>query len=352
LQHDSTLLHEMKLDFDRSTQEPPTFVERTTAIAFRDEGGFLTPVPETYRYKTYKDQVPLEPKDFVPGTARLVAEVLRRSDATGQDRRQVAVGVPSSFGYRGQNYLRESVKRGAFGDNAGYEGIVLYPEPLAAARSYMEIAPGNILVLDYGGGTLDITIMSLEHTNVFDSSKVTHAGFSEAGSRMDQAILENRLSREPQEVQKWFADAPLRTRLRVKHNIEKAKIELARKAETFVELPGTNFAPLRLTEDAVSIALQSILTRMTGTFTQAVTRHLGGLDAIHFVVMSGGTSLNKSVQNSVRALFNHISEDRFVLPDATKPEAVERCMCAVARGLALLHRDRFTPMELSLPGGC
>jgi molecular chaperone DnaK (HSP70) len=349
LQHDSLLLHEMKLDFDKSTQEPPTFVQRASGVTLRDEGGFLTPVPAHYRYRTYKDRVDLQPKDFVPGTAKLVGEIIRRSDSRAEERTQIVIGVPASFGELGKIRLREAVKRGAFGDLGGYERIALYPEPLAAARSYMRIAVGNILVLDYGGGTLDITVMTLERPDTFDRSNVKCDGFPEAGSRMDEAILRNRLAREHEDVQKWYDAAPLRTRLKVKRNVEKAKIDLARRAETIVELPGTNYQPIRLTEDAVSIALVPILTRMTGAVSQTVTQHLGKLEAIDFVVMSGGTSLCRPVQNSVRALFNHIPEDRFVLPDPTSQEAVEVCLCAVARGLALLHRDGFAPIELPPP---
>jgi molecular chaperone DnaK (HSP70) len=96
----------------------------------------------------------------------------------------------------------------------------------------------------------------------------------------------------------------------------------------------------------VSLAIQPILTRMIAKVTQTVVKHVGGIESINYVVLSGGTSLNKAVQDNVRALFQHIPVERFVLPDATKPEEVETCFCAVARGLALLHRDGFAPMEL------
>jgi molecular chaperone DnaK (HSP70) len=349
LEHDSTLLHEMKLDFDKSTQDPPSFIEIRQGTVLRDEGGFLTPVPATYRYSYYKDVVPLQPKQFVPGTARLVEELVRRSSITSADRREVAVGVPASFHELGKSRLREALKRGVFGESAGYEGVFLYPEPLAAARSYMRIERGNILVLDYGGGTLDITVMTVVRTDVFDPAKILYDGFPEAGSRMDDAILHNRLSRSEAAVQRWYESASLRTKLRVKRNVEKAKIALSTKPEAAIELPGSAFNPIRLTADDVSIALQPILTRMVAKVTETVVKHVGGIDAIDFVVLSGGTSLNRSVQDSVRALFQHIPSDRFVLPDADKPESVEICFCAVARGLALLHRDGFAPLALPPP---
>jgi molecular chaperone DnaK (HSP70) len=249
----------------------------------------------------------------------------------------------------GKSRLREALKRGAFGETAGYEGIFLYPEPLAAARSYMSIERGNILVLDYGGGTLDITVMKIERPDVFDPAKIRYDGFPEAGSRMDDAILHNRLSRSNEQIQNWYQTAPLRTRLAVKRNVEKAKIALTTKPEAMIELLGSVFEPIRLTADDVSIALHPILTRMVAKVTETVVKHVGGIDAIDFVVLSGGTSLSRSVQDSVRALFQHIPTDRFVLPDPTDPEAVEICFCAVVRGLALLHGDGFAPLILPPP---
>lgn len=346
LQHDTTLLHEMKLDYDKSTQESPAFIEVREGTVLRDEGGFLTPVPKNYKYLHYKDIVPLEPKDFVPGTAKLVAELIRRSNATPTDRQEIAVGVPASFGELGKSRLREAVKRGIFGEGAGSEGISLYPEPLAAARSYMRIDKGNILVLDYGGGTLDITVMTLERPDVFDPRKILYDGFPEGGSRIDEAILQYHLARADTRVQSWYQSAPLRTRLRLKRNVEKAKIDLATKPEAIIELPGSGFDPIRLTADGVSLAIQLIMNRMIGKVSETVVRHVGRIDAIDFVVLSGGTSLSESVQNSVRALFQHIPTPRFVVPDATNPADVERCFCAVARGLALLHRDGFAPLQL------
>jgi hypothetical protein len=349
ISHDSRILHEMKLDFDKSTQEPPSFVEVRQGTVLRDEGGFLTPVPDAYKHPHFGDVVPLAPKDFVPGTAVLVRELIRRSAASAGDRREIAVGVPASFHELGKVRLREAVKRGAFDDQASYEGISLYPEPLAAARSYMRIDRGNILVLDYGGGTLDITVMTLAQPYVFDPAKVCFDGFPEGGSRMDEAILVHRLARAGEHVQAWYRSADLRTRMRLKRNIEKAKIALTTANETVIELPGTGFDPLRITADDVALALQNILTRMTAKVTQTVVRHVRSIEAIDFVVLSGGTSLNPSVQNSVRALFQLVQPERFVLPNPRDPVSVETCFCAVARGLALLHRDGFAPLVLPPP---
>jgi molecular chaperone DnaK (HSP70) len=348
LPHDSALLQEMKLYFDRSTQEPPTFVENKKITALREEGGFLTPVTKNYKYPHYEGDVPLTPKDFVPGTANLIQELIRRSTAIAEDREEIVIGVPASFHELGNKRLREAAKRGAFGDRPGHEGIFLYPEPVAAARSYMQIQKGNILVLDYGGGTLDITVMTITQHDVFDPSKIVFSGFPEAGSRMDQAILHYCLSRADERARQLYETQPMRMRLRFKRNVERAKIALSTKNEATIEIPGSSLDPIRLTPGDLSLALQPIMTRMVAKVTETIgkAKDVGAIENVDFVVLSGGTSLNKVVQNAVEALFQHIPHDRFVLPDPTNADDVETCLCAVVRGLAWLRRDGYAPIEL------
>lgn len=349
LPHDSKLLQEMKLYFDKSTQNAPTFVETKIITALREEGGFLTPVTRNYRIPRFDGDVPLKPSEFVPGTAALLRELIDRSNADTADKREVSMGVPASFHERGPLRLREAARRGVFGEKAGYDGIFLYPEPVAAARSYMQIQRGNILVLDYGGGTLDISVMTVEDPNVFDRTKIVYSGFPEAGSRMDQAILHYCLSRSDPQVQEWYGAQPMRTKLRFKQSAEKAKIALSTKEEALIELPGSGFDPIRLTGADISMALQPIVTRMVTKVTETVVKAVGAIENIDFVVLSGGTSLNRVVQVAIEAMFQHITHERFVLPDPTKPEDVETCLCAVVKGLAWLRRDGFPAIELPLP---
>lgn len=193
--HDTNLLQEMKLYFDRSTAEPASLVETKQIVALREEGGVLNPMTRIERVAIYDGDVPLHPRDFVPGTAKLIREAIRRSNATAADRSEVVIEVPASFGQVGIRQLREAARLGVFGDHAGYENIFLYYEPLAAARSYMNITTGNVLVLDYGGGTLDITVMTIKDTTQFDNAKNVFSGFPEGGSAMDRKILDFCLSK-------------------------------------------------------------------------------------------------------------------------------------------------------------
>jgi hypothetical chaperone protein len=76
---------------------------------------------------------------------------------------------------------------------AGFRQVDFELEPVAAAL-YHELSlnkPQNVLIFDFGGGTLDLTIMRLgdpNHRNVYASG-----GISIAGSDFDRAIIEKRM---------------------------------------------------------------------------------------------------------------------------------------------------------------
>jgi hypothetical chaperone protein len=76
---------------------------------------------------------------------------------------------------------------------AGFKQVEFELEPIAAALFY-ELSlskPQNVLIFDFGGGTLDLTIMRLgdpQHRNVYASG-----GINIAGSDFDRAIIQNRM---------------------------------------------------------------------------------------------------------------------------------------------------------------
>ncbi len=76
---------------------------------------------------------------------------------------------------------------------AGFKQVEFELEPVAAAL-YYELSlssPQNVLIFDFGGGTLDLTIMRLgeaKHRKVYASG-----GISIAGSDFDRAIIQKRM---------------------------------------------------------------------------------------------------------------------------------------------------------------
>jgi hypothetical chaperone protein len=122
------------------------------------------------------------------GELKRRAERLLETEISG-----VTLGRPVKFyddpqkDQRSQNVLREAALQAGFGD------VDFEFEPVAAAL-YYELSlrqPENVLIFDFGGGTLDITVMRLgdpRGRQVFSSG-----GIGIAGSDFDRAIIERRM---------------------------------------------------------------------------------------------------------------------------------------------------------------
>ena len=126
--------------------------------------------------------------------ALYLGELKKRSEALLHEKiRAVTLGRPVKFSNNPkQDQAAEDTLRSA-ASQAGFERIDFEFEPVAAAL-YYEMSldrPQTVLVFDFGGGTLDITIMRLgdpQHRQVFASG-----GIGIAGSDFDRAIIQKRL---------------------------------------------------------------------------------------------------------------------------------------------------------------
>jgi hypothetical chaperone protein len=116
------------------------------------------------------------------------AETILQEEVSG-----VVLGRPVHFlpqpdqDARSQEILRQAAVQ------AGFTKVSFELEPVAAALEYERslVGPENALIFDFGGGTLDLTIMRLG-----DPSRRTvyaSGGIGIAGSDFDRAIIEKRL---------------------------------------------------------------------------------------------------------------------------------------------------------------
>jgi hypothetical chaperone protein len=116
------------------------------------------------------------------------AEILLKESISG-----VTLGRPVKFSedLRKDQQAEETLRQAAH--QAGFQQVSFELEPVAAALFY-ELSleqPQNTLIFDFGGGTLDITIMRLgdpSNRKVFANN-----GIGIAGSDFDRAIIDKRL---------------------------------------------------------------------------------------------------------------------------------------------------------------
>jgi hypothetical chaperone protein len=126
-------------------------------------------------------------------SAYLLALKQRAETLLGDEILSVTLGRPVKFSQDGeqdqkaQNTLQQAALE------AGFKHVDFELEPVAAAL-YYELSlskPQNVLIFDFGGGTLDLTIMRLgdpHHRNVY-----TSGGISIAGSDFDRTIIQKRM---------------------------------------------------------------------------------------------------------------------------------------------------------------
>jgi hypothetical chaperone protein len=125
--------------------------------------------------------------------AYLQALKIRSESLLGEKINGVVLGRPVKFSedrildQKAQDTLRQAALE------AGFEQVEFELEPVAAAL-YYEITlshPETVLIFDFGGGTLDLTIMRLGDPN--QRKVYASGGISIAGSDFDRAIIQKRM---------------------------------------------------------------------------------------------------------------------------------------------------------------
>ncbi|MGW3283130.1 Hsp70 family protein [Streptomyces sp. NPDC001002] len=196
---------------------------------------------------------------------------------------------------------------------AGIEVTALINEPTAAAMAHARTIGQDqrILVFDWGGGTLDVTVLeSVDGAFIEQASKgIQRLG----GIDVDQLFAAAVLPRVKGSAE-WLPAQRNLFRL----NLERAKIELSRQEETRVALPGGGF--LRVTRQELEESIRPLVER-TREPVEVCLRDSPG--AIDHLVMVGGSSKMPVVQRFLTELVH-----------ADPSEGVDP-MTAVAEGAAV-----------------
>ncbi|NOZ92168.1 MAG: molecular chaperone DnaK [Dictyoglomi bacterium] len=246
-------------------------------------------------------------KEYTPEqiSAFILQKIKKDAEAfLGEPVEKAIITVPAYF----NDAQRQATKNA--GKIAGLEVVRLLNEPTAAALAYGIDKEGddiNILVFDFGGGTLDVTIMNFGG-GVFQV--LSTAGDTKLGGRdMDRALLEYVLSEfEAEHGIDLRQDHMAMVRLR--EAVEKAKIELSSTLTTDISLP---FIAMK---DGQPVHLQMTLTRakLESLVSPIVERTRGPIDQalkdagmtkadIDKIILIGGPTRMPIVQKFVEDYF-------------------------------------------------
>jgi hypothetical chaperone protein len=120
---------------------------------------------------------------------------IRAERLLGHDVREVVLGRPVHFARDpdADRLAEQRLLEAAF--RAGYERVYLQYEPVAAAYHYATqvTTPQNVLIFDFGGGTLDLTVLQLDGRG--GQRVLATGGIPVAGDVFDQKLVRARLPR-------------------------------------------------------------------------------------------------------------------------------------------------------------
>ncbi|WSA80473.1 Hsp70 family protein [Streptomyces sp. NBC_01799] len=206
---------------------------------------------------------------------------------------------------------------------AGIEVLALLNEPTAAAISYahdlqdeLKKDRTTILVFDWGGGTIDITVLDYQD-GFFEelaSRGVTELGGLEIDRRLRDLVLERAPARStwtPAQERQFGLD------------VERSKIRLSSEDSVTVRTPDGD--TVEVWQEELEDAITDLVDRALAPVQQCLTDlHMAPLD-VDAVLMIGGTSQIPSVRAAVAEVMQQ------------QPVEVDICdpMTAVARGASI-----------------
>ncbi len=246
-------------------------------------------------------------KDYSPPEVSAMILQKLKADAEaklGEKITQAVITVPAYF----NDSQRQATKDA--GRIAGLEVLRIINEPTAASLAYGLDKQGKdetIAVYDLGGGTFDISILSVGE-GVFEV-KATNGDTFLGGDDFDQRVIDWIVDefRKDQGIDLRQDRMALQ---RLKEAAEKAKIELSSTQSTEINLPfitadasGPKHLTLTLTRSKLEQLTSDLVERTKGPVLQALKDAGISANQVDEVVLVGGQTRMPAVQEMVKQVF-------------------------------------------------
>ena len=237
-------------------------------------------------------------------SARVLQKLKRDAEAyLGDTVSQAVITVPAYFDDAQRTATKEA------GQIAGLEVLRIINEPTAAALAYgldKEGPDQTVLVFDLGGGTFDVSILTIAE-GVFEvksTSGNTHLG----GDDWDQRVIDW-LVKTFKDTEGVDLSADKMALQRLKEAAEKAKIELSASSETTINLPfitatdtGPKHLDVKLSRAKFQELTADLVEACRGPFEQAIRDAGLSKEQIDHVILVGGSTRMPAIQDLVRHL--------------------------------------------------
>jgi len=206
----------------------------------------------------------------------LFAHMKKKAQQSGVDPRKCVVTVPANS--RGLARYRTKLTAAM----AGMEVLALINEPTAAAMAHsaQKADDQRLMVVDWGGGTLDVTILqAADGVFIEQASKgIQQLGGLDFDARFARSILD-----ALPESREWSSAENAEFRLAV----ERAKVLLSSQEFTNIPLPGGGFR--RVDRSEFESSAQSLVERVRHPIEQCLQDISASPSEIDAVILVGGT---------------------------------------------------------------
>lgn len=277
-----------------------------SVVAFTEDGQMLVGEPARRQAATNPDRTiaaakrkmgtkhkyKINGKEYTPQqiSAFLLQKIKKDAESfLGEKVEKAVITVPAYF----DDDQRQATKDA--GTIAGLDVIRIINEPTAASLAYgldKQHKELKIMVFDFGGGTLDVTIMEFGD-GVFEV-KSTSGDTQLGGTDMDQVLVDYIVDDfEKKEGIDLSRDSMAMQRLR--EAAEKAKIELSTTMETDINLPfitankaGPKHLVMKIRRSLLEKLVKPIVDKCKGPVEQALRDAKLGPKGIDKVILVGG----------------------------------------------------------------
>lgn len=222
----------------------------------------------------------------------LFAELRRRTTLAGLPADQAVITVPANS--KGRARHRTKLCAGM----AGLEVLALINEPTAAAMSFAQRHPEarQLLVFDWGGGTLDVTVLqSVDGVFIEQaSSGLPRSGGLDFDSRLEKIV---------RDAIPGLENLPPAERHALRIEVELAKVRLSTADATTIQLPDGK--PFRITRSRFEQEIEGLLNESRIPLERCLSDLQIGPGSIDALVLVGGTcripAVRKFVQDILKA---------------------------------------------------
>ncbi|MCD4815906.1 MAG: molecular chaperone DnaK [Methanosarcinales archaeon] len=248
------------------------------------------------------EKVKIKDKEFTPQdiSAFILQKIKQDAEAfLGDTVEKAVITVPAYF----NDNQRQATKDA--GEIAGLEVVRIINEPTAASLAYGldKKSDQKILVYDFGGGTLDVSLMEVGD-GVFEvksTSGDTQLGGTDMDNLLIDYIAEDFMNKEGIDLR---SDKTANQRLR--EAAEKAKIELSTTMQTSINLPfitanqaGPKHLEMTLTRSKLEELVMPVIVKTRQPMEQAIKDAGLSTSNITTIILVGGPTRMPVVQKFV-----------------------------------------------------